>query len=258
MITSSSNSQIKHVIQLNTKGKLRREEGLFTAEGVKLFQEAPEELLEKVFVSESFEREHRELLGDTAYEVVEDGLFARMCDTRTPQGILSLVRRPSWTWEQAAGGENPLILVLEDLQDPGNLGTILRTAEGAGVTGVIFSRNCVDLYHPKTIRSTMGSVYRMPCYFAGDITEAADRLRSCGIRTFAAHLQGKRSYAKEDYRRASAFFIGNEGNGLSPELAKRADCLIRIPMEGKVESLNAAVAAAVLMYAAHAQRFPAA
>lgn len=173
-----------------------------------------------------------------------------------PQGILSLVRMPSWTWEQVTGGSNPLILVLEDLQDPGNVGTILRTAEGAGVTGVLLSRNCVDLFHPKTIRSTMGSVYRMPCCFPEDILEAADRLRQQGIRTFAAHLAGKRSYAGEDYRGGSAFLIGNEGNGLSRQLADRADCLVRIPMEGQVESLNAAVAAAVLMYTAHAQRHP--
>ena len=183
-------------------------------------------------------------------------MFSRMCDTRTPQGILSLVRMPSWTWEQVTGGSNPLILVLEDLQDPGNVGTILRTAEGAGVTGVLLSRNCVDLFHPKTIRSTMGSVYRMPCCFPEDILEAADRLRQQGIRTFAAHLAGKRSYAGEDYRGGSAFLIGNEGNGLSRQLADRADCLVRIPMEGQVESLNAAVAAAVLMYTAHAQRHP--
>ena len=211
-----------------------------------------------MFVSESFEREHRDFLSRTgrSWEVVEDGVFSRMCDTRTPQGILSLVRMPSWTWEQVTGGSKPLILVLEDLQDPGNVGTILRTAEGAGVTGVLLSRNCVDLFHPKTIRSTMGSVYRMPCCFPEDILEAADRLRQQGIRTFAAHLAGKRSYAGEDYRGGSAFLIGNEGNGLSRQLADRADCLVRIPMEGQVESLNAAVAAAVLMYTAHAQRHP--
>ena len=258
MITSSSNSQVKHVAQLNARGKLRKEERLFAAEGIKLFREAPPELLEKVFVSESFEREHRDFLSRTgrSWEVVEDGVFSRMCDTRTPQGILSLVRMPSWTWEQVTGGSKPLILVLEDLQDPGNVGTILRTAEGAGVTGVLLSRNCVDLFHPKTIRSTMGSVYRMPCCFPEDILEAADRLRQQGIRTFAAHLAGKRSYAGEDYRGGSAFLIGNEGNGLSRQLADRADCLVRIPMEGQLESLNAAVAAAVLMYTAHAQRHP--
>lgn len=254
MITSSSNSQIRHVIQLNTRGKLRREEKIFPAEGIKLFQEAPPELLEKVFVSETFEREHGALLEHTPYEVVEDSLFSRMCDTRTPQGILSLVHMPSWTWEQVTGGEAPLLLVLEDLQDPGNVGTILRTAEGAGVTGVLLSSRCVDLFHPKTIRSTMGSVYRVPALCVEDVGEAVRALRQRGVRTCAAHLEGKRSYAQEDYRGSCAFLIGNEGNGLSPELAAQADCLIRIPMEGRVESLNAAVAAAVLMYTAHAQR----
>lgn len=198
MITSSSNSQVKHVIQLNTKAKLRHEENLFVAEGMKLFQEAPAELLEKVFVSETFEREHRTMLEGIPCEVVEDGLFSRMCDTRTPQGILSLVRMPFWSWEQVVGGRNPLLLVLEDLQDPGNVGTILRTAEGAGVTGVIFSRKCADLFHPKTIRSTMGSVYRVPAYFAEDLSETVEKLRRernthlCGPPGGKALLRGGR------------------------------------------------------------------
>ncbi|HIV26127.1 MAG TPA: RNA methyltransferase [Candidatus Scatomonas pullistercoris] len=254
MITSSSNSQIKRITQLNAKGKLRREEGVFVAEGLKLFMETPEELREKVFVSETFERAHKELLRGVSLEVVEDSLFVRMCDTKTPQGILSVVRMPSYTWEQVTGGAAPLLLVLEDLQDPGNLGTILRTAEGAGVTGVILSRGCVDLFHPKTIRSTMGSVYRVPYYCAEDLPEAVKQLKRQGVRIYAAHLEGKNSYAGEDYRGACAFLIGNEGNGLGRRISEEADCLIRIPMEGKVESLNAAVAAAVLMYGAHACR----
>lgn len=256
MITSSGNSQIKRVMQLNAKSRLRREEGVFVAEGVKLFLETPDRLREKVFVSESFAEENRELLRETAFEIVEDGLFARMCDTKTPQGILTIARRPVYTWEEATGGEAPLLLVLEDLQDPGNVGTILRTGEGAGVTGVILSRNCVDLFHPKTIRSTMGSIYRMPFFCPEDLPQAVRRLQEQGIRTYAAHLKGRHSYRKEDYRGGCAFLIGNEGKGLSRELAEAADCLIRIPMEGRVESLNAAVAAAVLMYEAHACRHP--
>ena len=256
MITSSGNSQIRRIMQLNAKGKLRREEGVFAAEGVKLFLETPEELLEKVFVSESFAKEHSGMLKGISFEVVADSLFARMCDTKTPQGILSLVKIPAYTWEEVTGGAAPLLLVLEDLQDPGNVGTILRTAEGAGVTGVILSRKCADLFQPKVIRSTMGSIYRMPWYCPEDLPEAVKRLKQQGIRIYAAHLEGKRSYAAEDYREGCAFLIGNEGNGLSRELTEAADGLIRIPMEGKVESLNAAVAAAVLMYAAHACRHP--
>lgn len=264
MITSSSNAQVKEVQQLNARGRLRKEKQLFTAEGIKLFREAPPELREKVFVSVSFEMEHKEILEGITYEVVEDRVFDRMCDTSTPQGILTVLRMPHYEREELLGtaGEAagaacaPFVLVLEDLQDPGNVGTILRTAEGAGVTGVILSRRCVDLFHPKTIRSTMGSVFRVPFRVEEDLPGAVGWLRERGIRTYAAHLRGKGSYSREDYTAGTAFLIGNEGNGLSDGLAEACDCLVRIPMEGRVESLNAAVAAAILMYTAHMQRNP--
>ena len=147
----------------------------------------------------------------------------------------------------------PFLMILEDLQDPGNMGTILRTAEGAGVTGIILSKNCVDLYNPKVIRSTMGSIYRMPVMQA-DLLEILPVLKENKIQTYAAHLKGKNWYHEEDYTEGTAFLIGNEGNGLSDELSDSADCLIKIPMEGKVESLNAAMAAGILMYETARQR----
>ncbi|MGO5550432.1 TrmH family RNA methyltransferase [Lachnospiraceae bacterium LCP19S3_B12] len=254
MITSSSNAQVKQILQLNTKARLRRELGLFTAEGVKLFREAPPELREKVYVASSFENENKALLEGISYEIVDDRVFGRMCDTQTPQGILTVLRMPSYEREDLLRTDHPLLLVLEDLQDPGNVGTILRTAEGAGVTGVILSRKCVDLFHPKTIRSTMGSIFRVPFIYEDQPEDAVNWLKASGIRTFAAHLRGNHFYSEEDYTGGSAFLIGNEAKGLSEELAESCDCLIRIPMEGQVESLNAAVAAAVLMYMAHMQR----
>lgn len=257
MITSMSNPQVKRVLQLNTKARARRDQGLFVAEGIKLFREAPARLREKVFVSASFEKENGDLLAGISYETVEDRVFAHMCDTQTPQGVLTLLRMPTYTRQDLLGkgrANSPLLLVLEDLQDPGNVGTILRTAEGAGVTGLILSRNCVDLFHPKTIRSTMGSVFRMPFVVEEDLLETMGWLKKEGIQTFAAHLRGNRTYNREDYRAGTAFVIGNEGNGLSIELSDACDRLIRIPMEGQVESLNAAVATAILIYEAHAQR----
>ena len=156
--------------------------------------------------------------------------------------------------EHSGRARTPLVLVLEDLQDPGNVGTILRTAEGAGVTGVILSGRCADIFQPKAIRSTMGSIFRVPFRTEENLPEAVEWLKSCGVRTCAAHLRGTVSYEKADYTEGTAFFIGNEGNGLSDTLTEACDCLVRIPMEGRVESLNAAVAAAVLMYTAHMQR----
>ena len=150
--------------------------------------------------------------------------------------------------------EHPLFLVLEDLQDPGNMGTIFRTAEGAGVDGIFMSTNCVDIYNPKVIRSTMGSVYRVPFVYVEDLPAVLDSLKDYGITAYAAHLEGKNRYDQECYRKGTAFLIGNEGNGLREEVAERADIRIRIPMEGQVESLNAAIAAAVLMFEAGRQR----
>ena len=144
--------------------------------------------------------------------------------------------------------------MLDNLQDPGNLGTIFRTAEAAGVTGIVLSRDCVDIYNPKVIRSTMGAVYRMPFVYVEDLLEALNVMKKKGIKTYAAHLKGKNSYDKEDYKEACAFLIGNEGNGLREEVSNMADTWIRIPMEGQAESLNAAVAAAVLMFEAARQR----
>ena len=150
--------------------------------------------------------------------------------------------------------EHPLFLVLEDLQDPGNMGTIFRTAEGAGVDGIFMSTNCVDIYNPKTIRSTMGSVYRVPFVIAPDLQDVFAWFKKQGIRSYAAHLKGKNSYDQEDYTRGTAFLIGNEGNGLRDEVADAAECYIKIPMCGEVESLNAAVASSVLMFEAARQR----
>ena len=139
-------------------------------------------------------------------------------------------------------------MVLEDLQDPGNLGTILRTGEGAGVTGILMSKNPVDVFNPKVIRSTMGSVYRMHVLYRDSIEALLPQLKQLGIQTYAAHLQGKNSYDEEDYRKGTAFFIGNEGNGHTDRLPSKAYCLIRIPMKGQVESLHAALASGIVMY----------
>ena len=243
MITSANNTQVKNIIQLNQKAKARREQGLFVAEGRKMFGEAPKNWMKQVME-----------LPEEKREIVADNVFRQMCDTRTPQGILTVLKKPVWTVEDILKGEAPLVMVLEDLQDPGNAGTIFRTGEGAGVSGVFLTKTCVDITNPKVIRSTMGSVYRMPFLYVEDVVSLKAELEQKGIRTFAAHLKGKNSYDQEDYQGGTAFLIGNEGNGLTEEAAEAADCLIRIPMCGKVESLNAAMAAGILMYEAARQR----
>lgn len=260
MITSSSNAKVKQVVQWQTKARERKEAGIFLTEGFKLFQEAPEESIREVYLSEGalekmetdpvLERKLRQ----TGYETVSGEVFQKMSDTRTPQGILCVVKRPVYTLEQLLDSETPLLIVLESIQDPGNLGTILRSGEGAGVTGMIMGGETVDIFNPKTIRATMGSIFRVPFIYTEDLMKILEILRQKNIRTYAAHLSGKSYYDGFSFRTGTAFLIGNEGNGLSPEITARAESLLKIPMDGKVESLNAAVAAALLMYEARRQR----
>ena len=267
MITSLSNSRVKNVTALNRKAKERRSQEKYVVEGVRMFLEAPEEEIEEIYVSAGFEESCRreahgkpyscaclERLDRLPFETVSDEVFSRMSDTQTPQGILCVMRRKNWTQEEILAGNAPLIMVLEDIQDPGNLGTILRTGEGAGISGVLMSRGCADIYNPKTIRSTMGSIYRVPFFYTDSLEETAARLKDAGVSLCAAHLQGSVVYTEPDYTKGTAFLIGNEGNGLRPETAALAGCRIRIPMAGQVESLNAAMASGILMYEAARQR----
>ncbi len=267
MITSTSNPKVKRLVNLRKKRKARDEEQVFLAEGLRMCREAPARLLREVYISEDFLRRERKAVDEllrgkeVRAEVLSEHVFAYAADTKTPQGILCVVsrRKPSEADKirELCGGEagkSPLILVLDNLQDPGNVGTIVRTAEAAGATGILMSGDCVDIYNPKTVRSTMGSIYRMPFRYADDLPYAVQRLKDMGVRIYAAHLEGRGDYDAENYTGGTAFLIGNEGNGLREEVAALADCRVRIPMEGQVESLNAAVAAAALMFEAGRQR----
>ena len=281
MITSTANAQVKELIRLMKKGRAREEAGVFLVEGPRMAGELAQDVnwrerIRKIYLSESYAGKHeeearglRELCG---VEVLSDNVFAHVSDTKTPQGILAVVNRKEYELADILGydagrsrghgtdlgqGETKTkahVIVLDNLQDPGNLGTIFRTAEAAGATGILLSRDCVDIYNPKVTRSTMGAVLRMPFLYVDDLPGAIDELKEMGIRVFAAHLEGKRAYDEEAYLGGTAFLIGNEGNGLRDEVAARADCLIRIPMQGQAESLNAAVAAAVLMFEVSRQR----
>lgn len=287
MITSHSNKAVRDVIQLTQKAKARNKQDVFVVEGVKMFEEAPVERIQKVYMAERAQVElreaYKEKLARLSCEIVADEVFDKMSDTKTPQGLLCLVRQYHYSIEDIlAGGrkkvfvsgnaaedkragagaikyvgnnkKQPLFIVLEDLQDPGNLGTIFRVGEGAGVSGIIMSSHTVDIYNPKTIRSTMGSVYRVPFLYADDLGTTLKVLQEHDITVYAAHLNGNQCYDEKDYHKGTAFLVGNEANGLREETVECADECIRIPMEGKVESLNAAVASSVLLYEAYRQR----
>ena len=241
------------------KAKERRKDGIFVVEGPKMFEEAPADRIYKVYITQSFLDKHREdsihgKLLKTGYELVSEEVLAKMSDTQTPQGILCLVKWPEHQLEELLLRCDGVFVVLEDLQDPGNLGTIIRTGEGAGIAGVIMTRETVDIFNPKTIRATMGSIYRVPFVYVQDIPEAVVKLKAAGITVYAAHLKGEKYYDAFDYTGGSAFLIGNEGNGLKEQTANLADTYVKIPMAGQVESLNAAIATTLFMYEAARQR----
>lgn len=256
MITSTSNPQVKRLLQLQKKSKARNEEGVFVVEGLRMFVEVPQERVEKVYVSETLYNKKKHDLNweEFPLEILSDSVFKHVSDTQTPQGVLCIVKQKKYDLAALLDIENPHFMVLDNLQDPGNLGTIVRTAEGAGVDAVFMSKDCVDIYNPKAIRSTMGSIYRMPIIYIEDTVNLLEILKEKGIKSYAAHLDGKNSYDKEDYRTGTAILIGNEGNGLRDEVSEKADIWVRIPMEGQVESLNAAIAASVFMFEVARQR----
>lgn len=259
VISSLSNAQIKNLSLLQTKAKAREEQGLFVIEGIKMYDEAKlADIIVKAYVSESFYMAKVEEIPNyfetTDYEIITDSVLKEIAETKTPQGVLATVRKQQYKLEDLIQDQNPCLLLLEDIRDPGNLGTILRTAEGAGVTGAILNKSCVDIYNPKVIRSTMGSIYRVPYCIVNDFNEVLKQIKKNGITLFAAHLSGKSYDTEGNFRKKCALLIGNEANGLSKEASEMSDELIRIPMAGKVESLNAAVAAAILMYEVARQR----
>ncbi len=271
MITSWANGKIKRLVQLQEKSRARNGEGIFVAEGIKMFKEAPLSVLREVYVSEGLWHQGKERLAEIegklaqcrergiVVEQVSEEAFKKAADTHTPQGVLFVAAQFSHTLpemlgkalgRQQAGGRPPLFLLLEDVQDPGNLGTMLRTGEGAGVDGVIMARGTTDVYNPKTIRATMGSLYRVPFLYVDGLAETAAVLKEKNIAVYAAHLKGNQYFDEIPYKGGCAFLVGNEGSGLREETAELADAYVKIPMEGELESLNAAVAAALLLYQA--------
>lgn len=255
MITSTKNSKVKYIVKLQQKARFRHQEGLFVCEGKRLVAEVPRGLLREVFVTEGFlESEgNGEWVDGVTVETVSDEAMAKMAGTVHPQGVLAVVRMPEWGMGDVFG-ENPLIIFLENIQDPGNLGTIVRAAEAAGATGIVASAGTVDIFSPKVVRSTMGSIFRLPYVKAENFAEALRECRGRGVRLLAAVLDAEsRAYDTADLTAATSLVIGNEGAGLTDATVAACDEKIYIPMQG-AESLNAGVATGVLLFEAARQR----
>lgn len=239
-ITSLKNPKVAAWKALKDR-KGRRESGCFLVEGRKMVEEALASAfdVETVLVQEGMELPDG--LTMPVYELPAH-VLAAVCDTKTPQGIAAVVRMK----EQSALGKH--IVVLDGVQDPGNVGTIIRTADAAGLDGVLLSNQCADVFSPKVLRATMGSIFRMNLRTTDDLPGELRKLREKGYSILSSQLDGTPFYERQDVAERFALVIGNEGNGVSEQVQQTATHRVRLPMRGGAESLNAAIAAAIMMY----------
>lgn len=251
-IASHENKTLKLIRSLQRK-KGRSESGLYFAEGLRIAEEAlrfARQEIKCLIVSDVFAEKNKNFVnkldetGKTVY-TAKERLFQDVCNTETPQGIGVVLHMPEPVqprWENMR-----FVLVLDGVSEPGNLGTIVRTAEAAGVDCVCLLKGCADLYNPKTVRSTMGSIFRMQ-FMTGAESQVLEDMKACGFTVAATALRDSVVIGEAKIPGRCALVIGSEAAGVSESVLQAADLRVRIPMEGKVESLNAAVAAGIAMY----------
>jgi len=249
-ITSLRNPAILAAKALQTK-RGRDESGLFLCDGEHMVAEAVQnapERIQAVYVDEKQAEKYVAILDAVSTEKqfsVPEQVLAAISQVKTPQGIAAVVRKPLPAALESLGNR---IILLENVQDPGNVGTVLRTAAAAGFAGCVRTPGCADPFSPKALRATMGSVFRVPVAEAQSAPEAAETLIQNGYAVIAAVLDGEDFYARKPLPDKVCLIVGNEGAGITPETAQAASHRYRLPMRGGAESLNAAVAAAVMMY----------
>ena len=255
-IRSKDNPAYKDTLRLLRK-KYRDQTGMFLIEGPRPVMDAVKagNRLETVFIRESAADDPETFgLVDLCPVVLADGLFDRLSDTENSQGVLAVARKlPQCSGIPAKAGARRVV-ILDRLQDPGNIGTIIRTAEAAGFGTLIAIKGTGDIYSPKTSRAAAGSLLRVDVFEGMSAADAISLCKESGVRIIASDLNGASEYTEADMTGDIAIVIGNEGSGISDEIRSAADTLVRIPMEGDIESLNAAAAAGILMYEALRQR----
>lgn len=260
VITANSNPKVKMLNKLNKDSKLRKEKDVYIVEGIRMFREIPIDSVKEIYMSESAFEQYKDdeavqkLCDSAEVTIMSDSVFAGVSQTKSPQGCMAVVRCSHYDMEDIVPADKTsTYLVLDTIQDPGNMGTIFRSAEAAGVTALILGPGSCDPYNPKVVRSTMGAIFRVPFVQSNDLVKSIGELKQHEVIVYGAHLDGEELYDTV-FPDKIAFLIGNEGNGLSDEVASTSDRLLRIPMEGKVESLNAAISATLLSYEAMRQR----
>ena len=260
-ITSRDNSLLRHARAVRD-GKIH--ESIFI-EGLRLCEEAlkSELKIEAVIYSERLAKKQR--AADLIHELeslaeksgaVSEKLLESISYTKTPQGIIALASRPTIIEEEFKQRQppTPLLVIMHSLNNPVNVGAILRTAEAAGVTGVIATANTADPFSPKSLRGAMGSAFRLPIWTDADYQRVIDWCRKQSVQTVCADARAAKTYTEIDWRQSAALIVGPESTGLSADEIKAAGVAARIPMKGSTESLNVAVAAGIFLYEASRQR----
>ena len=249
IITSKDNDLIKNIKKLKEK-KHRDETNSYIIEGIKIIEEAIDENadIEKIVVCNEINEEFsKELLYKIAkYDViyVSKNVFKLLTDVTNPQGILAVISKKQNTLVDFT---KDFYLILDNIQDPGNMGTILRTADSINLNQIIIRQGSVDCYNPKVVRATMGAIFRVNIVESKDMVKTIKELKKHKIKIYATDLKTEKNIYSADYKK-SAVIIGNESNGVSEELLDLADEKIKIPMLGKTESLNAGVATGIILY----------
>ena len=252
VITSKDNEIIKNIRRLKDK-KYRDIAKQYIVEGVKLIEEAIEEdaKIDKIVVCEECIKDstlEQKLLYEIAkYDCiyVSEKIFGLLTDVTTPQGILAVINKECN--EDSIDYEQDMIVILDGIQDPGNLGTILRTIDSVGLNQIIVSSNTADAYNPKVVRSTMGAIFRVKVIESKNLIETIKNIKKHKFKIVATSLQTENSIYEIEYNK-KALVIGNEANGVSDEILEASDIKAKIPMLGKTESLNASVATSVILY----------
>lgn len=256
-ITSRDNPMVKRAAKLMSSARFRREQRLFVAEGVRLCLDA---LVSQVVIVEFFYTEQAEKryqsairrIGSYAAKSVKvsPSVMAYLADTQTPQGVLCVCKTLDKSDCVYKMDNNPRrILALEDIQDPSNLGTILRTAEAMGIGGVLMSRGCCDIYSPKVLRGSMGAVFRIPFSMAEYLPSSIIKMKAMGYSVYAAvPFREATPVTDLHFSEKSSVVVGNEGNGLTSACINACTGSVTIPMPGRAESLNAATAASILLW----------
>lgn len=256
VITSSQNKIIKQIKSLHAK-KYRDNMKQYIIEGYKLMDEALwyNRTFALVLISDSALKtaEGQQLLrkcedtGISTY-IADDSLFLEASEMETPQGVLAIIHKQEQELEAIIDNESYILMLLDEVRDPGNVGTIIRTADACGIAAVVLSKGCVDLYNGKTIRATMGSMFHIPVITDVDILELIEKLKLADACVIGADPHSAVSCVEAPLRRRRAIIIGNEANGMRDEVKAAVTQNVTIPMPGKAESLNAGIAAAILMY----------